>query len=266
MYCQYYGFKRMPFNVTSEAHFFFESTSHREAFAAIQYGISQRKGIILITGEVGTGKTTLCKKLLERLDRQVKVSLVLNPYFSDLQLLQAIVEDFGIPTHKKNRLEIIKALNAFLIEQHAQGGNAVLIIDEAQDLTARQLEQVRLLSNLETSDEKLLQLILVGQPELIKNLSQYRLRQIRQRIFVKHDLLPLQKDEVRDYIHLCLTGVGKEDLAIDDDCYKIIYEFSGGIPRLINMLCDRALLMGYAREKSRLDETILQDSIKEISL
>jgi len=266
MYCRFYGFKKMPFSATSNPDFFFESDSHREAYAAIEYGISQRKGIILITGEVGTGKTTLCKKLLNRLDKSVKVSLVLNPYFSDMQLLQAIVQDFGISTDKKNRLEIIKTLNAFLIEQHAQGGNAVLIIDEAQHLTARQLEQVRLLSNLETSDEKLLQLVLVGQPELIENLSLHRLRQIRQRIFVKHKLLPLQQGEVREYIHVRLKDVGREGPLIDDNCYPIIYEFSGGIPRLINMLCDRALLMGYAREQSRLDETILQDSIKEISL
>jgi len=264
MYCSFYGFNKMPFGAASNSDFFFESASHLEAYAAIEFGISQRKGIILITGEVGTGKTTLCKKLLNRLDKNVKVSLVLNPYFSDMQLLQAIVEDFGISINKKNRLEIIKALNAFLIEQHAQGGNAVLIIDEAQHLTARQLEQVRLLSNLETSDEKLLQLVLVGQPELIENLSQFRLRQIRQRIFVKHRLLPLQENEVREYIHVRLKEVGKEDPVIDDDCYRIIYEFSGGVPRLINMLCDRALLMGYVREKSRLDETILRDSIKEI--
>lgn len=266
MYCKYYGFKRLPFSTTSETHFFFDSVSHREAYAAVQYGISQRKGIILITGEVGTGKTTLCKKLLERLDRKVKVSLVLNPYFSDMQLLQAIVEDFGILTQKKNRRELVNDLNAFLLEQHAKGGNAALIIDEAQHLTPRQLEQVRLLSNLETSDVKLLQLILVGQPELIKNLSQYRLRQIRQRIFVKHDLMPLQEDEVRKYIHVRLKDVGKDDLPIDNGCYRLIYEFSGGIPRLINMVCDRALLMGYTRDKSRLDETLLQDSIKEISL
>ena len=214
MYCRFYGFKRMPFSATSNPDFFFESDSHREAYAAIEFGISQRKGIILITGEVGTGKTTLCKKLLGRLEKNVKVSLILNPYFSDMQLLQAIVEDFGIPIQKKNRLELIKALNIFLIEQHAKGGNAVLIIDEAQHLRPRQLEQVRLLSNLETSDEKLLQLVLVGQPELIENLSQYRLRQIRQRVFVRHELLPLQENEVRAYIHVLLKDAGKEDLRL----------------------------------------------------
>lgn len=265
MYCQFYGFNKMPFSATSEEHFFFESLSHRDTYAAIKYGVTQRKGIILITGEVGTGKTTLCKKFLESLDKSVKTSLILNPYFSDMQLLQAIVEDFGISIQKKNRLEIIKALNAFLLNLHAENGNAVLVIDEAQHLRARQLEQVRLLSNLEVSDQKLLQVVLMGQPELIDNLAQYRLRQIRQRIFVKHKLQPLQSDEVREYIHIRLKDVGRDNLIINDDCYRIIYEFSGGIPRLINMLCDRALLMGFVREQSCLDQTILQDSIKEIA-
>ncbi len=264
MYCKHYGFRKKPFNATSEPQFFFESASHREAYASIAYGISQRKGIILITGEVGTGKTTLCRKLLGRLDESVKVSLVLDPYFNDTQLLQAIVQDFGIPTEKKSRLEIVKALNAFLIDRYAGGGNAVLIIDEAQHLSARQLEQVRLLSNLEASDEKLLQVVLVGQPELTENLAQYRLRQIRQRIFVKHRLMPLKADEVREYIHVRLKDVGSGGFPVSEDCYRIIYEFSGGIPRLVNMLCDRALLIGYARETTRLDEAIFQDSIKEI--
>ncbi len=254
----------MPFGITSEPHFFFESASHREAYAAIEYGISQRKGVILITGEVGTGKTTLCKKLMDRLGRGVSASLVLNPYFSDRELLEAIVQDFGIATEKKSRLEIVQALNAFLIETHAQGGNAVIIIDEAQHLSARQLEQVRLLSNLETSDEKLLQVVLVGQPELLQKLAQYRLRQIRQRIFVKYQLMPLQEAEVHQYMDVRFQNVGKDDLAIDDKCYRIIYEFSRGVPRLINILCDRALLMGYVRDKSSLDETIWMDSIKEI--
>jgi general secretion pathway protein A len=264
MYEKFYGLKRKPFSTTSDPHYFFESVSHREAYAAIQYGIMERKGLILITGEVGTGKTTLCKKLLDRLDKSVKTSLILNPYFSDMQLLQAIVQDFGIKIARKNRLDIINSLNAFLIELHAKDQNAVLIIDEAQHLSTKQLEQVRLLSNLETEEEKLLQVILMGQPELIDNLAKHNTRQIKQRIFVKYHLLPLKEDEVKDYIHLRLKDAGRSDLKFLDECYRIIYEFSGGIPRLINMLCDRALLMGYVREQPRLDETILRDSIKEI--
>jgi general secretion pathway protein A len=264
MYEKFYGLKRKPFSTTSEPHYFFESVSHREAYAAIQYGITERKGLILITGEVGTGKTTLCKKLLDRLDKSVKTSLILNPYFSDMQLLQAIVQDFGIAIERKNRLDIINRLNAFLIDLHRQGKNAVLIIDEAQHLTSRQLEQVRLLSNLETEEEKLLQVVLVGQPELTENLAKHRTRQIKQRIFVKYNLLPLKEDEVKEYIHLRLKDAGRADFGFLDECYRIIYEFSGGIPRLINMLCDRALLLGYVREKVSLDETILRDSIKEI--
>ena len=264
MYRKFYGLTRKPFSTTSEPHYFFESVSHREAYAAIQYGIAERKGLILITGEVGTGKTTLCKKLLDRLDKSVKTSLILNPYFSDMQLLQAIVQDFGIKIGRKNRLDIINSLNAFLIELHAKDQNAVLIIDEAQHLSSKQLEQVRLLSNLETEEEKLLQVILVGQPELVDNLAKHNARQIKQRIFVKHHLLPLQEGEVKEYIHLRLKDAGRTDLGFKEGCYKIIYDFSGGIPRLINMLCDRALLIGYVREQFQLDETILRDSIKEI--
>ncbi|MBF0483403.1 MAG: AAA family ATPase [Candidatus Omnitrophica bacterium] len=264
MYQQFYGFNKIPFSSTSEPHFFFDSASHREACAAIKYGIGQRKGIILVTGEVGTGKTTLCKKVIEDLDKNVKISLILNPFFTDSQLLQAIVEDFGIHTEKKTKLDLVKALNHFLIQLHSTGGNAVLIIDEAQHLSARQLEQVRLLSNLETSEEKLLQLVLMGQPELTEKLNQYKLRQIRQRIFVKYQLSPLAETEVEKYMTLRLKNAGKDDFDIKSACYKIIYEFSGGVPRLINMLCDRALLMGYARGQNRWDENILKDSIKEI--
>ncbi|MDD5611250.1 MAG: AAA family ATPase, partial [Candidatus Omnitrophica bacterium] len=188
MYLDFYGLKSSPFNITSDPQLFFESLSHREAFAALLYGIQEKKGIVLITGEVGTGKTTLCKALLNRLPQGVKTSLIFNPYFSEVQLLQAIIEDFGLSVEKKNRLEIVKRLNSFLVEVNSDGGNAVVVIDEAQDLNNRQLEQVRLLSNLETSRGKLMQLVLVGQPELSEKLKQFNLRQIRQRICVKYNI------------------------------------------------------------------------------
>lgn len=264
MYNEFYGLKVSPFNITSDPQFFFESSSHKDAYAALLYGIKEKKGIILVTGEVGTGKTTLCKALLNRLDPKIKVSLILNPYFSELQLLQAIVEDFGLEIDKKNRLDIIKKLNSFLIDVNLQGGNAVLIIDEAQNLTNRQLEQIRLLSNLETSQEKLLQIVLVGQPELLEKLNQFRLRQIRQRIFIKHNLAPLQEEEVKDYIEIRLKKAGETDIRIVPQSYRIIYEFSKGIPRLINIICDRALLIGYLREQKVFDEEIFIASRKEI--
>ena len=264
MYCQFYRFNRIPFSTTSEPHYFYDSASHREACAAVKYGIARRKGIILVTGEVGTGKTTLCRKVIAELDAGVKVSLILNPFFSDSQLLQAIVEDFGIQTPKKSRLDLVKALNSFLMGLHAAGGNAVLVIDEAQHLKPRQLELVRLLSNLETSDEKLLQLVLAGQPELDEKLSRHELRQIRQRIFVKCRLAPLAANELEGYMNVRLNQAGRSDFDIKDECYPIIYGFSRGVPRLVNMLCDRALLMGYVRGQARWDEAILNDAIKEI--
>jgi general secretion pathway protein A len=232
--------------------------------AAFLYGIQERKGIILITGEVGTGKTTLCKALLNKISPQVKTSLVLNPYFSHVQLLQAIVEDFGIQLVRKNRLDIVKQLNSFLLDINLKGSNAVLIIDEAQDLTVRQLEQIRLLSNLETSREKLLQIVLVGQPELAEKLESPNLRQIRQRIFVKHRLMPLQEKEIRDYIEFRLQKAGKSDIEILPQCYELIYNFSKGIPRLINMLCDRALLLGFVEEKRVFDTDIFAKCISEL--
>ena len=264
MYLKLYGLEKAPFNITSDPKFFYESLSHKEALAALLYGIYEKKGIILISGEVGTGKTTLCKTLLNKLPENVKTSLILNPYFSDVQLLQAIVEDFGLGQVKKNRLEILKRLNSFLVDISLLGGNAVLIIDEAQDLSNKQLEQVRLLSNLETSQEKLLQIVLVGQPELSEKLKKFNLRQIRQRIFVKHNIHPLQEAEVKGYVQYRLKNSGARQLYILPESYKIIYEFSKGIPRLINMLCDRALLCGFVEEKTIFDEQIFKTCVEEL--
>ncbi|MEI8349498.1 MAG: AAA family ATPase [Candidatus Omnitrophota bacterium] len=264
MYTDYYGLKTSPFDITSNPHIFFESGSHKEALACLVYGISEKKGIILITGEVGTGKTTLCKALLTKLPPQVKTSLTLNPYFSEVQLLQAIVEDFGLTLKKKSRLDIIKTLNAFLVDISAQGGNAVVIIDEAQNLTSRQLEQIRLLSNLETSNEKLLQIVLSGQPELQEKLNQFNLRQIRQRICIKYNIAPLGEEEVKDYVQFRLKLAGQNDISIVPESFKVIYEFSRGVPRLINVLCDRALLCGFVKERKVFDEEIFRTCIEEL--
>lgn len=264
MYLDFYGLKFFPFNITSDPQFFFESSSHREALAALSYGIQEKKGIILVTGEVGTGKTTLCKAILDKLNSEVKISLILNPYFSEMQLLQAIVEDFGLSLDKKNRLDIVRKLNSFLIDISSKGGNAVLIIDEAQNLTNRQLEQVRLLSNLETSQAKLLQIVLVGQQELIERLNHFRLRQIRQRVFVKYNISPLREEEVKDYVEFRLKKAGEAEINFLPESYKVIYEFSSGIPRLINILCDRVLLLGFIREKKVFDQEAFKVCAEEI--
>jgi general secretion pathway protein A len=264
MYFDFYGLKTSPFNITSDPQFFYESSAHKEALAILSYGIQEKKGIILITGEVGTGKTTLCKTLLNKLPSQVKTSLILNPYFSDVQLLRAIVEDFGLHLEKKSRLDIVKTLNAFLLEVSAKGGNAVLIIDEAQNLTVRQLEQIRLLSNLETSQEKLLQIVLVGQPELADKLNKFNLRQIYQRILIKHNLFPLKESEVKEYIEHRLKKAGDTNITILPESFKVIYEFSKGTPRLINILFDRALLCGFVKENKIFGEEVFKACIEEL--
>lgn len=265
MYHTYFNLKLSPFNITSDPDFFFESRSHREALATLSYGIKARKGILLVTGEVGTGKTTLCKKLLEKADSKVHTSIIFNPYFSETQLLKAIVEDFGLKVPKEGKLGIVKRLNSFLLEISKRGENAVVIIDEAQNLNNRQLEQVRLLSNLETSQDKLLQIILVGQPELEEKLSQFKLRQIRQRIFVKHGLAPLDVSEIKNYIEFRLKKAGNPDLKIVSESYDYIYKFSQGIPRLINLLCERALLYGFAKDVKTLNLDVFKACAVELS-
>lgn len=261
---EFYGFRTQPFNITTDTELFFESRSHVEALASLVYGIHARKGLMLITGEVGTGKTTLCKSLLERLPKAVRTSLILNPYFNDMELLQAIVEDFGFSGRHKSRLEIVKKLDSFLIKASLMGDNAVLLIDEAQNLESRQLEQIRLLSNLETKHGKLLQIVLLGQPELNEKLKRYELRQIYQRIAVKYDLQPLDFEDVKAYVDFRLLRSGVSDLVILPESYQRIYDFSKGIPRLVNLLCDRVMLLGFVRKQKVLSPDFFDTAMEEI--
>jgi len=265
MYLDYYGLTDFPFTITANPQFFYASASHEEALAALQYGIAERKGIILLTGEVGTGKTTLCRSLLDRLEHEIRSSLILNPYFNSTQLLEAIIQDFGMVPENKNKLSLLNQLNRFLIESAGNKTTAVVIIDEAQNLSSAQLEQIRLLSNLETSQAKLLQIILCGQPELEKKLQAFKLRQLKQRISVRYSLSALTEKDIKNYILCRLSKAGNTQVVIRDDSFDIINEFSQGIPRLINVLCDRALLCGYARDVKELGPDIFQACVKELS-
>jgi len=264
MYKEFYKLKELPFNTTSDPDFFFPSSRHEEAFSHLIYGIKSRRGIVVITGEIGTGKTTLCRTLLNRLDKSVKTALILNPNFSDLQLLQMIINDLGISYVKKTKLDLVGAISLFLVEESAQGNNVVVIIDESQSLNVRQLEQIRLLSNLETEKEKLLQIILVGQPELGDKLKNPALRQLTQRVSVHYHMLPLEKLEVAQYIHHRLKVAGAtQQLHFTPEATDLVYEISKGTPRVINIICDRALLAGFARETMTIDHTIITESAKE---
>ncbi len=249
MYCSFYGLKERPFNVTSDPAFFYSSRKHKEALAHLYYGVTQRKGIIVLTGEIGTGKTTLCRFFLSELRRAkdaVKTALILNPQFSNVELLEAIASDFGIQARKKTRLGLVAALNDFLLREAAARNNVILIIDESQNLKAAQLEQVRLLSNLETEKDKLIQVLLVGQPELNRNLALHELRQLQQRVAVRYHIAPLESAEVKGYIIHRLLIAGQERMLFSDEAVESITEFSRGTPRLINMVCDRALLAGFS--------------------
>jgi len=265
MYREFYNIKEKPFNVTSDPGFLFLSRKHKEALTHLLYGIDERKGFLEITGEIGTGKTTLCRALINKLNGNTKTAFILNPDLSQIQLLQAIVEDFGITVEKKTKMHIFKQLNKFLMEQLAHGNNVVLIIDEAQNLKLPVLEQIRMLSNLETEKEKLFQIVLVGQPELREKLDNPRLRQLKQRIAVRYHILPLDSDEVREYIHHRLAVAGSiGDINFDDGAMDLIFGYSGGVPRLINLLCDKALLLGFVLETKMIDRAIVTKSIKEL--
>lgn len=276
MYKEFYRLRENPFNVTSDPDFFFSSANHIEAFSHLFYGIQHRKGIIIITGEIGTGKTTLCRMLLNKLDKNVKTALILNPNFSAIQLLQIILNDLGIEGDFKNKFALVNALNGFLLRETSHGHNVVVIIDEAQNLSVRQLEQIRLLSNLETEKEKLLQIVLIGQPELMEKLKLSSLRQLNQRVTVRYHIMPLSKQEVRDYIHHRLNiarspenasprePVGQPRVHFTDNALDLIYEKSRGTPRMINILCDRALLAGFIAETHIIDDAIVQRSVEEV--
>ena len=265
MYLKFYGLKEKPFSVTADPNFLYLSKKHREAICHMQYGIQERMGFLEITGEIGAGKTTVCKALLNQLDQRTKTAFILNGNLSEVQLLQAIAEDFGIQVKGKNKITILNELNKFLLEQLEHKNNVVLIIDEAQNLKISLLEQVRLLSNLETEKEKLLQIILVGQPELREKLASKELKQLRQRIAIRYHIAPLSKHEVEGYVSHRLNMAGCDNGNIfHKDAIEEIFKFSGGIPRLINIACDKSLLAGYAADKKTIDSATVKKCVKEI--
>ena len=265
MYNDFFGFKENPFNMTPDPHFIYFSKKHLEAFASLLYGIEQRKGFLEITGEIGAGKTTLCRRLIEELQGRAKTSFIFNSDLSDNQLLQAIVEDFGVQPKRATKKGYFDALNRFLMEELRSGGNVVLIIDEAQNLSTRSLEQIRLLSNLETEKEKLLQIVLVGQPELKETLKDPSLLQLRQRIGIRYHLTALDREETERYVQHRLDVAGyKGRSPFLPEALDLAFVYTGGIPRILNVLCDKALLSAFVQDVRVIGKNIMEQARNEI--
>jgi len=266
MYLDFHGFREKPFNLTPDPRFVFLSKNHKEAFAHLLYGIHDHAGFIVLTGEVGSGKTTVLRTLLGQLDADHhRTALIFNPCLSPTELLQNINREFGIPTDPSNHSGLLDSLNQFLLKQNAEGRTVVLVIDEAQDLETPVLEQIRLISNLETDREKLIQIVLSGQPEFLQILNRKDMRQLSQRITVRYHLQPMDFLDTVHYINhrLELAG-GRSGRIFTSGSLKRIYRYSGGLPRLINAACDRALLTGYARDKTGIDSRITAAGIKDM--
>ncbi len=265
MYLEFYGLKENPFNVTSDPNFLYLSHTHKEALNHLLYGINQRKGFIEVTGEIGAGKTTLCRAILNQLDERTKTSLVFNSSLPEKQLLEAIIADFGITPKRRSKVGLIEALNEFLLEQLALGNNAVLIIDEAQNMRPSTLEAIRMLSNLETEKEKLLQIVLCGQPQLRDKLNSPSLLQLKQRIAVRFHVRALEKEELQGYMnHRLDVAGGGGRVSFTPETVDPIHSYTNGIPRLINIICDKALLMGFVYETRFIGNEIIQKSIEEL--
>ena len=250
MYQSYYGFTEMPFHITPDPKFLYLSETHQEALQHLKYGVTEKKGFIVLIGEVGCGKTTLCRKFMNELDPEhYDTALVLNPRVTETQMLKSILIELGVPEVARNKTDLVAQINQLLLERIARGREIVLIIDEAQNLSFEVFEQVRLLSNLETDKQKLLQIILMGQTELKDRLAAEELRQLRQRILVHYELRPFSRAEVDRYINHRLTVSGSMGRPhFTPWALRKIFSASRGIPRIINNLCDKSILSAFIRE------------------
>jgi general secretion pathway protein A len=266
MYKKFFALKERPFKLVPNPEYYYLSRSHEEAMAHLTYAMAQGDGFVVITGEVGTGKTTLCRVFLQNLDDQTEVAYIFNPKMGPKHLLKAIVDEFDIAVGSEDAQTLVDALNGYLIQKKVEGKRVILLVDEAQNLARDVLEQLRLLSNLETNTYKLLQIILVGQPELSDALDSYELRQLGQRITLSCHLKPLTALEVREYIeHRIHVAASHPNLQFTPAAYRNIYAFSRGIPRLINIACDRTLLTAFGLGKRKISGNIARTAIRELS-
>jgi general secretion pathway protein A len=266
MYRKFYGFQERPFEITPDPKFVYLSEIHQEALARLQYAVREGKGFSVITGEAGTGKTTLVHMLLSKLDGRVRTSFIFNPILDRADFLNYVCDDLGIKSDgMKSRGQSLTALHNFLLDCYARDEKVFLIIDEAQCLEPGLLHEVRLLTNLETSKNKLLHVILLGQPELNQILAEPRFRPLKQRIAVRYHLRTLRLKETKEYMQYRLKKAGSRNLSIfDHGAIREIYRYSKGIPRLINIVCDNALLTGFSLEETRIGKNIIRDIVMDL--
>jgi general secretion pathway protein A len=266
VYATFYGFTLMPFGVTPDTRFFFPSSRHSEALASLIYAVTERKGFALITGEIGSGKTTVARALLSNLPPDTRVAMVLNTHLTSKQLLEVICQEFELSVRGRDRVEMHAAINDYLIQQLAQDRNVVLLIDEAQNLNSRTLEEIRMISNLETETEKLVQVILMGQPELKRKIEAPDLEQLRQRITVRFHIAGLSHEETEAYIRHRLRIAGNErGVQFTRGALREVVRGSRGIPRLVNIICDNALLLGFVRQTKKMTEDLVREVTLEMS-
>lgn len=268
MYCKFFGFSEKPFDVTPQPRFLYLSSAHREALASLLYGIRERRGFITLVGEVGTGKTTVLHAMLDQLDEKTKVAVIVNPDLRFIDMLALILDELGLskPQEKISKVKALHRLNQFAIRQLAQNGNVVLMVDEGQHLSSNALENLRLLSNLESRERKLIQILLAGQPELDVKLSRHDMRQLAQRISLRRYIMPLSRKETCEYIQhrLQVAGYGRRRF-FSDRALTLIWKFSRGFPRKINILCDNALLIAYARNKKKIKTAVMKEAVEDLS-
>ena len=265
MYESYFNLTAKPFDLVPNPEFLFHSKSHKRALTYLDYGIRERAGFILLTGEIGSGKTTIIRDLINKRHERVLLSKIFNTQVNFEQLIAMVNDDFNLPVQGKDKVSLLRDLNDFLIEQYALGNKPTLIIDEAQNLSLEILEEIRMLSNLETDNAKLLQIILVGQPELRRTLAMPSLLQLRQRISINCHINPLSRLEVEEYILHRLAVVGNREAVIfSKPAFDMIYTFSRGIPRLINVICDFLLLSAFAEETREIGEEIVRDIVGDL--
>ena len=267
MYAEYYGLFKTPFEMTPDPAFLYLGEAHREGLATLVYAVESGKGFVMLTGEVGTGKTTLLHALIHQLDSSTNSAFIFNPKLEPLDFFQMLFEELGIGNVCHTKADYLLVLNQYLIQKLAENERVLLIVDEAQNLSTEMLEEIRLLSNLETPTTKLIQIMLVGQPELKDLVDQPELRQLRQRIALRHHLRPFDENELSEYVTERLRKGGYTGGELfKKRALEVLYEATGGTPRLVNSVCDSALLLGYARQKRVIDASIMREAATDLGL